>query len=580
MGAGNLKNLMFMLLVAACGSVTGYGAPSYSVGLNRATIRLGESAKLVFNFVDGLPERDPVLPVIQHLQFHSPSSSRSFSFGGGRSISKTTLSYSATPIQSGDFTIPAITVNMGGKPYTSGVLKLKVLPRAAQLAEEKPDAGLMFARLVVPRTNVYVSEPFRILIKLYFVAGSVRQMPELESDGFTFTDLQATRGREALNGRVYEVFQFPKIAVPVKPGKLKLGPARCPFTARIPIGRTDIFGRQQYQTRQVAPVSNVADVEVLPLPVEGRPDNFDGAVGQFAMEVTVGPTNLTAGDPITLQVAFSGKGVLENVKLPLLTEWNDFKVYPPNSEIEYTDPGNHVGVKRFEQIVVPEKADVPVVPAIEFSYFNPSQKRYVNLRREPTPITVAPAAAGTSSPVIMVTQTNQVAKGSKIATELLHIKPHIGTIGSVAGVSSLALPATTFMAWMLLWIRRRKTDRLENDPRLRRRLATDKLEDERIVELRKQADGGEGEAFFKTLALLLQERIGERLDLPASGITESVISEQMRPAGAADDLCDSIDSLFGACNQARYAPTTESGELMKLANDAEKTLQGLKEFEE
>lgn len=580
MVSGKLKKLILLLVLIGFCPLTLQGAASFTVGLDRTTIRLGESARLSFNFVDGLPERDPVLPAIKDLQFRSPSSSRSFSFGGGRSVSTVKLGYTVVPQAAGEYTIPAIAVNIGGKPFTSKPLTLKVLPRAAQITEKKTNAELMFARLVVPRTNVYVGEPFRILIKLYFVAGTVRQMPELESDGFTFTDLQATRGREALNGRIYEVFQFPKIAVPVKSGKRKLGPARCPFTARIPLGRADFFGRQQYQTRQETPVSNVAEVEVLPLPDEGRPEGFDGAVGQFAMNVQIGPTNLTAGDPITLQVDFSGKGVLENVKLPLLTGWNDFKVYPPNSEIEYSDPGNHVGVKRFEQIVVPEKADVPHVPAIEFSYFNPTQKKYVKLRREPTPITVAPSSSVNASPVIMVAQTNQVAKGAKIATELLHIKPHIGTIGSGNGLGVVALPATTFIAWMLLWIRRRKADVLANDPRLRRRLATDKLEDERFEELRKLADGGEGESFFKTLALLLQERIGERLDLPASGITESVISEQMRPAGVSEDLCDSIETLFDACNQARYAPTTESGELKKLSDDAKETLQRLKEFEE
>ena len=568
---------MALLLLLAMTLVS--HAASFAVGLDRTTIRLGESARLSITFDGGLPEKDPVLPAVQYLEFHSPTSSRSFSFGGGRSVSKTTIGYTVTPIQAGDFTIPSINVRMDGKPFASNPLKLKVLPRSAQVQEEKPEAGLMFVKLIALNTNVYVGQPFRVLIKLYFVSGSVQQMPTLESDGFTFTDLQAARGREAVNGQIYQVFQFPKAVVPVKPGKRKLGPARCPFLARIPTGRSDFFGRPEYRNRQVSPLSNEVEINVLPLPAEGIPEGFNGAVGTYSMDVRVGPTNLTAGDPITLQVAFSGKGVLENVKLPLLAGWNDFKIYPPNDEIEYSDAANHVGVRRYEQIVVPEKADVPEVPAIEFSYFSPEMKKYVTLKHAPTPISVAPAASANTAPVIMVAQTNRAKKGPQLAAELLHIKPHIGTIGRGGGLPSLVLPAATFVAWLLLWLRRRKADELANDPRLRRRLATDEAEGCLLEELRKHADAGEGEQFFKTLMAVLQERLGERLDLPASGITESVVDEKMRPAAVDADLCDAVRKLFDACNQARYAPDVESGELKKLADDAGYALKSLKEVQ-
>ncbi|MBL6763718.1 MAG: hypothetical protein ISQ14_02090, partial [Verrucomicrobiae bacterium] len=73
--------------------------------------------------------------------------------------------------------------------------------------------------------------------------------------------------------------------------------------------------------------------------------------------------------------------------------------------------------------------------------------------------------------------------------------------------------------------------------------------------------------------------LGERLDLPASGITESVIAERLVPAGVDGGLCDELEDLFGALNQARYAPSNDSGELKRRAESVEGTLKRLREVE-
>ena len=100
-----------------------------------------------------------------------------------------------------------------------------------------------------------------------------------------------------------------------------------------------------------------------------------------------------------------------------------------------------------------------------------------------------------------------------------------------------------------------------------------------LVDLRTHADAAAGDEFFRALAGLLQERLGERLDLPASGITESVIAERLAPAGIAHELCGELEHLFDAINRARYAPSDDSGELKRLADMAEATLTRLREVE-
>jgi len=100
-----------------------------------------------------------------------------------------------------------------------------------------------------------------------------------------------------------------------------------------------------------------------------------------------------------------------------------------------------------------------------------------------------------------------------------------------------------------------------------------------LSELRTQAAALNSDAFFATVLRLLQEQIGERVDLPANAITEAVIEERLRPAGAPAELCAATHELFQMCNLARYAPVKSSEELSAVVPKAEKTLAALQRWE-
>jgi hypothetical protein len=72
--------------------------------------------------------------------------------------------------------------------------------------------------------------------------------------------------------------------------------------------------------------------------------------------------------------------------------------------------------------------------------------------------------------------------------------------------------------------------------------------------LKKFAAENQPDEFFALLFRLLQEQLGERLDCPASAITENVIDEHPVLRGAPEPTLDALRELFQLCNQARYAP--------------------------
>jgi hypothetical protein len=120
---------------------------------------------------------------------------------------------------------------------------------------------------------------------------------------------------------------------------------------------------------------------------------------------------------------------------------------------------------------------------------------------------------------------------------------------------------------------------LANNPRLRRRRQVAQVIRQGLIELRQHASDNKSEDFFATLFRLLQEQLGERLDLPASAITEAVIEEHLRPRGVPEPALSSLRELFQTCNLARYAPIKTSQELAAIIPRFEATLrqlQGLK----
>jgi hypothetical protein len=86
------------------------------------------------------------------------------------------------------------------------------------------------------------------------------------------------------------------------------------------------------------------------------------------------------------------------------------------------------------------------------------------------------------------------------------------------------------------------------------------------------------EEFFATLFRLLQEQLGERLDCPASSITESVVDERVASRGLSEAALHGLRELFQLCNQARYAPMRGTGELNSVVAQFEKTIAELQEL--
>lgn len=582
--------MLLMLWLGLLAQTGVSAAVTFTASLDRPSVTLGESATLSLTFANGTPDEVPNPPNIPHLEISYVGPFTQMSYVNGVSSSTTTYNYSVTANQAGDFTIPALTTAVGGTTLRSAPLHLQVVPAGSSVSANSEGDSLALVKLVLPKKSAYVGEVLTAELQLY-LHSSVQnvanfQVTTFPADGMNIGKrVETQHSRAQIGNSVYTVVPLAFPLTPVKSGTFTVGPVSVQFVVEIPGPNRrrdpfDPFGMfNRNEQKQVTLATDPETLEVLPLP-NNAPAGFAGAVGNYTMTLTAGPTNVAVGDPITVKIRISGRGALDSVALPDQPAWSEFKTYPATSKIEPSDQLGIQGTKSFEQVIVPQNDDIKALPPFAFTYFDPEQKSYRTLVQPAIPLTVRPSGS-TPVPTVAANQANS-GNTPPPAQDIVPIKQRPGTITKPAPVLIkqpwfLALQGVPIVAFLGALGFRKRRESLANNPRLRRQRRVAQLVREGLSELRKRAEANDSDAFFATVFRLLQEQLGERLDVPASSITEAVIEERLRPKGVSEELINGLHELFQTCNLARYAPIKSSQELAALIPKVESTLNQLRE---
>jgi hypothetical protein len=559
-------------------------AASFRAELDPAVVTVGEAASLSLIFEGGVPDVLPPLPGVPNLIFAPAGREDRISIINGRQTATTTFRYLVTAAAPGTHTVPALTVTVDGQQLTSQPLQLTAQP-AGQGGAPAAAGGAQLRRALlsisVPRTNVFVGEVLPVDLLLYAINPRRFELGQLPADGFTLgKQAQIEPARVPMNGVFYTRTGTRTTVTPNRVGDLKLGPLNGRVEVLVPVARRrgdlfDDFFNDPFFNRasEVAVADVVAEavaITVWPLPASNRPPAFTGAVGEFKLEATAGPTNVAVGEPVRLRVQISGRGALAALTLPSLDGWSDFRVYPAVSRVETTDTLGIEGAKVIEHDLIPQNAEVKAVPPLVFSFFDPVNRAYVSLTNPPIPLLVRPV--GSRGPPLVVADTAPPPR------EIVHLKPRLGAV-AVIGPPWVTRPGffiallTPAVLWLAVLSWRKRREHLEANPRLVRRRAVARQVRAGGDELARLATAGDAVRFFALTFRLLQEQLGERLDLPAASITEAIVDERLRPRGVDGALLDEVRALFQACNQVRYAPAGAGENLPATAERVRRVLE-------
>jgi hypothetical protein len=585
------------IVCMATGAATFVAAPaaaatvSVDAVIEPAQIALGESARLTIQ-TSGSGSLSVTLPVVSGLEFRVIGQSHQIQSINGATFESTSTIVRVTPEEAGVFTIPGPTpkspplvlrVNPSSGPGASAAPNngatpgLPLYPNGVTSADGirlTPD-GSVFLRLEVPKREIYVGESVPAAIQIGMRDGFAisNSLPTLNGSDFTLNNLsfQPERSPKVIDGKHFTIFTWRSVMSAVKPGTFTVN-FTAPVTVRIrtqPRGDSlldDLLGDPFMQNvfgstvqKNITVTSPDTAFTVLPLPTEGRPPDFGGAVGSFKISTEISSIKTTAGDPLTLHMHVNGAGNFDRVQSSMLGGSAEWKTYEPKATFSPSEPSGFRGQKNFEQPLIATQAGTLTIPPLTFNYFDPGTRKYETARSSPLNVTVAPAADSASNAPPLPPAAGTPADESRSGLRPDHV---------IAGtrVDSLIPPyfkppfVTLVSAMSLLfaggWVELRRRERNANDLQRERERVRAQLTLEMLEQMTAASTAADAAVFFNAARSALQQSLSARWQLAPEQITVDDIDTRLEGADR-----DDVRQIFVFADEANY-----SGDELKAAD--------------
>ena len=574
LGAG----LLILLRVAAA---------SATASFDRGIVESGETVRFNVTLEGEQPTevpRLPNLPLVQTIQYLGPRQMTQII--NGVSSFQVVFQFQLQTRGEGELTMPALTVTTRGGAFQTPAVSCRVTPK-------EPKSQGVSLKLVTPRDECFVGETLPYDLQLYSSV-NLNQIapPKMSFDGFvTGQEVPPSNTQTVRDGQAYIVLSYRQTATPTKEGLLSLGPATQEYVLEVNRGRRprslldDFFGGGAELERGTAEAP-ARQIRVKPLPAEGRPAGFSGAIGRFSVRTTVSRTNVAAGEAITVTWSVYGRGSFNSVQSPRWSPIDGVKTYPGTNGFASEDPLGLAGTKTFESMVILESPSIKVLTFEPYSFFDPDTGRYLTVAPRPIAVTVRPdSGASVSTPTQPPVSEAPTSRFPDRREELMSL--------SLRGGQRVPaeLPWARQPLWVLIavlpllglgslegWRRWREVQqrRLQptHDSRMRESIRAHQ------TAMRAAAQGGQSEQFFAALDALLRLRCAVILGLPSGdAVTAQVIDHGLVPKGLDAGAAEVLRGLFAAVDAAKFAPAAQSAELSQLRAEADATLEALQALE-
>jgi len=426
--------------------------------------------------------------------------------------------------------------------------------------------------VITPQTTTaYVGESVPLRIESYIRADANAQqdsLPALTGSDFLMNDLSLRPTEEGVNAGNIEYIRdswLTAISAP-RAGDFPLQATRDTYwTKSAPPTMPDdpfgpLFGRpSQLMHKDI--LSNKLVMHILPLPDEGRPASFTGAIGKFQVTGNATPASVNVGDPVTIRFTVTGTGNFDYVRAPALGADPAWKSYVASSKITYQDESHTQAMKTFEQAVIPQKGGPLKLPDASFSYFDPDIKQYVTI-----PVTMPVInVTGSAAPPPVVASTADTGAADATASAPANPTPaalapnrlNFGTLTTdlapayqrtwfwvVQGALLLAILA----GLVLSAFGPRRDDPARGESALRH--ASLRREEDAMS---RAAQAGDAVQFFTAARHATQLRLAERWRVPAPSLTLAEITRR-DPA-----LGETLAPLFTEADDVIYSGSARTG---------------------
>ena len=599
------------------------------VRLDRAQVYVGEQAALIVD-VRGAKQVDPpklsIAGAEVTYQGGSGYSNSSVQIINGQMYKDEKagfkMQFLVRPTQPGILPIPPVTIEYEGKQYSGTPLTLKVIQPEEQeivILEQETGSAVFFTdQSLKVKLKVFIRK-----LKLNGQYGDVdpiisQMLPHLEipwfeslanwqtedvrkwaeplvrageGGGFAinnyrqqqfFSDVpvpfhfaRTAVSRKCRDGATYPYFCYTleKEFRPLTPGEYTIPAAA--FKGEVPLEATSSNWANQVtvtQRKMIVASSSGVSVTVRPIPTQGRPGTFSGAVGTYSFEADATPKQAKVGDPIDLILSVAGDGILEKIIAPDLNKQAElitlFRVHSDAPAVNVTG-----GTKTFRYTIRAKDDTVTEIPPLSFSYFNTGKNKFETVFSKPVKVSITPTSKMSLNEVV---ETAGGQSYSRLGKELQE-----GILANFTGddvlasqefewgftpglIALLVLPPIAFAG---AFAANRRMARLRSDPALARARAARKDALDRL----KRLESGDAASpdFCGELSKVLTFYVADNFHLPREGFMVEDLASRLRERKVDSALVGEANGLVVKCDSGRFGGTrvSDNAEMIRNARD-------------
>lgn len=505
-----MSSLLLWIAAASAGSV--------QIVADSTALTVGQTVGLTVQFIDAPARGLPDLPVERGLKLEFQSQGQQTMMVNFKTTRIVQYSYALTALSEGSWEVGPLDLTVGGEALHAAPITVKVGPRSA----EATTATDLSATLSNPAPWQGEVVTYKLHFRSRVQVADQRWSPP-DFDGFI-----QQKGVEP-DQKTYTIedggvpVAVTELVVPLlasAPGAHTISPSLLtgivPEARKARRGRRDdffeqAFGRAGKQESWTAPA---IPLTIRPLPKEGRPADFSGLVGRFALSVKAEPSELKLGESVTMEITLAGTGSLDGYHLPPLAESAALRVYDDAPVITSSlSADGFQSVAVFKRAVVPQSEGALQIPALRIPTFDPEVGAYRELESPALTLRVAPGDGGGLVTSYAADGADRRGEVSALGDDILPV-PGDASVGdhSLRAALPLALGLPTLPLLGLVGVGLRG--------RLRRRPIDPRVElERRLVSL-----PTEPVARLAALEALFREAAALRLGRPAPGLDRAAVA--------------------------------------------------------
>jgi hypothetical protein len=502
-----------------------------------------------------------------------PSQSVSQSWINGKVSFSQSYTYIIEPKRKGELIIDAASIKYNGGILNSKMMKIIVLD-PIDIPENPNDPEYIAQQNIhlvaeVSKNQPFVGEGIYVEYRLYVSENvsvydtSVTESPQY--NGFWNQDIKiegfpVKTGKYNNENYRYIVLQK-ALLIPTKTGNLNIDPMKMDIVIGVPSGRADFFGNVITKNIKKEFASAKKIISPKSLPLEGKPENFTGAVGTFSFDVSLSKNDLKANESSQIKVVVSGKGNLKLFELPVIETPAELEKYQPErKESVKVKPDGIFGSVTDVYTIVPQYKGKYKIPNTTFSYFNPTKEKYETIATNDLYVEVLEGkelVTNSSSDQNSIQQQNVISTGNNfryiLTSSNFEAKKSSDFYLSNLFYLLLLLPLIAIPIGIVI---AKNNEKRNSDVIGRKQRKAERLAKKYLSEAQKQL--GKKEAFYEALERALHNYLKAKLSIEIADISKENITQILQQKKVDEQTIHQFIDVLKASDFARYTTITNT----------------------